>query len=116
GRIADQYVREAEAVVTGEVGAIGADQLLADEREQAGTDVVFLDGGQKRGDRAPVEAAAFDRGALDHRAVGRLEAVDAGREERLERRWHYELSVCTVVLGLKPGQALGRPPGTLRPP
>ena len=35
-----------------------------------------------------MEQPTLDRGALQHRALPRLEAIDPGREERLDRRRH----------------------------
>ena len=99
-RVADEYVGEAEAVVAGEVGAIGTNELLAHEREQARADLGPLGAGQKLCDCTSVKASAFDRGPLDHRAVGRLEPVDSGREERPERRRHERLGVRSAVFGL----------------
>jgi hypothetical protein len=106
GGVADEHVREAEAVVAGELGAIWTDQLLANEREQARADLVLFGAGYKLGDRASVEAAAFDGCTLDHRPVGGLEPVDAGCEEGAERRRHEELAVCAEILGLERQQLL----------
>ena len=44
--------------------------------------------GQELRDRAAVEQPTLDRGALQHRPLARLEAVDAGGEERVDRRRH----------------------------
>ena len=41
---------------------------------------------------------AFDRRALDRRAFVGLEPVEARRQQRLDRRWHLELTGRAVVL------------------
>ena len=45
-------------------------------------------GARSSATRAAVEQPAFDRSALEHRPLVRLEPVDAGREQRLDRRRH----------------------------
>ena len=85
GGVADQPVREAKAVVAGERGLVGSDQLLADERHQVGGQRAAGLFRQELRDRTPVEAPALDGTALDHRPLAGLEAVDACRQQRLDR-------------------------------
>ena len=79
---------EPEPVVALVERAVGAEQLLPREGEQRAAEPIGLVRGQKLGDRAAVEQPTFDRGALQHRTLPRLEAIDPGREERLDRRRH----------------------------
>ena len=88
GDVPDEHVVEPEAVVALVERAVGAEQLLPREGEQRAAQPIGLVRGQKLGDRAAVEQPTFDRGALQHRTLPRLEAIDPGREERLDRRRH----------------------------
>ena len=47
-------------------------------------------GRQQVGDRAARELPADDRGALEHRALLGSQALDAGREQRVDRRRHLQ--------------------------
>ena len=91
--IADQDVAEAEAIVAGEGRSVGADQLLPHEGHQMASDARPGVLWQQRGHRATMEHAALDGGHFDQRSLLRLEAVDARREQRLDRRRDRELAV-----------------------
>ena len=68
GGVPDQQVAEAVAVVARELGAVGADELAADECCQPGRHLRLL--GSERLDGAAVEDLALDRAALEHAALG----------------------------------------------
>ena len=89
GGVADQEVAEAVAVVAGELGAVGTDELVADERGEPGRDLRLLGGERLHG--AAVEDLALDRAAFEHPALGFVELVEAGRQQRLQRRRHLDL-------------------------
>ena len=91
GRVADQQVAEAEAVLARDLRPVRPDQLLADERGEARGDLRLL--GRERLDGAAVEDLALDRAALEHASLGRLELVEPGREQRLQRRRDDDLAV-----------------------
>ena len=60
GGLADQRVREPERVLARQLGAVGADQLLAHERDQVRGDRGAIGLREQLGQRADVEAAALD--------------------------------------------------------
>ncbi len=95
GRVANQHVAEAERVVTGEHGLVGTDELLPHERGQPRDHDRLL--GNERLDGASVEHAAFDRPALEHGALGRLELVEPRGEQRLDRRRHRDVPVARLL-------------------
>ena len=72
---------EAEAVLAGELRSIRPDQLLPDECGESRRHLGLL--GRERLDGASVEDLALDRTALEHAPLGRLELVEARREQRL---------------------------------
>ncbi len=80
---------EAEAVLARELRRVGTDQLPAHERGQARRDLGLLRPERLHG--AAVEDLALDRAALEHPPLGRVELVEAGREQRLQRRRHLDL-------------------------
>ena len=84
GGVADQQVAEAVAVVARELGAVGADQLAAHEPGQPGRHLRLLGGERLHG--AAMEDLALDGASLEHLALGLVELVEAGRQQRLQRR------------------------------
>ncbi len=80
--VADQQVAEAEAVLAYEVGLVRPDQLLAHERGQARSHVGLV--GCERLHGAAVEDLTLDRAPLEHAPLGRLELIEARREQRLQ--------------------------------
>ena len=91
GGVADQQVAEAEAVLARELRPVRPDQLLADERGQARGDLGLL--GRECLHGAAVEDLALDRAALEHAPLARLELVEPGREQRLQRRRDDDLAL-----------------------
>ena len=89
GGVADQEVAEAEAVLTGELRPVGADQLAPHERREAWRDLRLLR--CQRLDGAAVEDLALDRAALEHPPLGRVELVEPRRQQRLQRGRHLDL-------------------------
>jgi hypothetical protein len=84
GGVADQDVGEAEGVLPADLGAVGADELLAHERLQRARDPRPDVGRRELGDRAPPERPPDDRCALGDRALLGLQAIQAGREQRVD--------------------------------
>src|SRR5205823_14776045 len=76
GRVADEKVAEAEAILARKLRRLGPDQRSADERREAPGHVRFF--GRERLDRPAVEELALDRAALQHAPLGRIELVEAG--------------------------------------
>src|SRR5579884_1303426 len=81
---------EAERLVSGELRALGPDELLADERLEPLRDVRLA--GRERLDAAAVEDLALDRPALEDVALGELEIVEPRREQRVDRRRHDDVA------------------------
>ena len=94
GGVADQQVAEAEAVLARELRPVRPDQLLAHERGQARRHLGLL--GCERLHGAAVEDLALDRAALEHASLGRLELVEPGSEQRLQRRRDDDLALRLV--------------------
>ena len=90
GGVADQEVAEAEAVLAGELWPVGADQFAPHERCEARRHLRLLRGQRLYG--AAVEDLAFDRAALEHPSLGRVELVEPRRQQRLQRRRHLDLA------------------------
>ena len=82
---------EAEAVLAGELRLVGSDQLLTHERGQARSHLGLL--GCERLDGAAVEDLTLDRAPLEHAPLGRLELVEARREQGLQGGWDDHLAV-----------------------
>ena len=97
GGVADQEVAEAECLLVGVGRLVGADQLLPDEREEMGGDVVALGRRRQLLHGAAVEDLPFDGAAADHVALARAEPVEPGLQERLDRRRHHDLAVAAVL-------------------
>jgi hypothetical protein len=82
GGVAYQQVAEAESVLGREPGLVGTDQLLADERGEARSQVPFL--GSESLDRAAVEDLPFDRATLEDGALPAFELIEACGQQRLQ--------------------------------
>ena len=93
-RVADQQVAEAEAVLARDLRSVRPDQLLAHERGEARGDLRLV--GRECLDGAAVEDLALDRAALEHASLGRLELVESGGEQRLQRRRDDDLALGLV--------------------
>ena len=83
GSVADEEVAEAEAVLAHELRLVRADQPFADERGQPGRYLALL--GRECLHPTAVEDLALDRPSLDDPPLGRIEPVQAGCEQRLQR-------------------------------
>ena len=105
GGVADQQVAEAEGVLARELGAVGADELLAHERDQPLAPLRLAVA--ERLDGAAVEDLALDGAALEHRALRRVELVEPRREQRLDRRRHRDVAPPELA-----GRARASPRGT----
>ncbi len=79
GGVSEQQVVEAEGVLSSELRLVGAYQPLAHECCQPRR---HLSVGGERLDGSAVEDLALDRAALEHRALVRIELVEAGRKQR----------------------------------
>ena len=86
GDVADQDVGEAVGLLAGHLALRRADELPPGERGQPLLEAVGGVGRQEPRDRARVEGPALDRRAVEDRALGAREGVDAGGEQRLDRR------------------------------
>ena len=91
GSVADQQVAEAVAVVAGELGAVGTDELAPHECCEPGRDLRLL--GSERLHAAAVEDLALDGAALEHPALGLVELVEPSRQQSLQRRRHVDVRI-----------------------
>ena len=107
GGVADQQVTEAEAVVAGELGAVGSDQLPANERGEPGRDLGLL--GRERLHGPAVEDLALDGSPLEHLALGVVELVEARRQQRLQRGG-TSTSACSAAIASISEMNSGLPP------
>ncbi len=82
--IVDERVPEGEAVLAGDHRGGRLEELAPDEPEQGRSECfVAL---AERGDCTRPEVLADNRGAFEHVSLGRLEPVEPGGEEGLDRR------------------------------
>ena len=84
--IVDEHVHEAEAVLAREVGRLQTDEVAPDRTEQVRPCLRLLLGGKHRGDGATVKHHPLDRRSFEHISLRRREPVEAGGEQRLDRR------------------------------
>ena len=91
--VADQEVPEAERVVVGERRLIRPDHVLAHEGQKVGWDVVAAHVRCQLLHNTSVEHLPLDGTTTDHVAFLRAEPVEAGLQERLDRRGHGDLSL-----------------------
>ena len=91
GGVADQQVTEAIAVVARELSAVGTHELAPHECGEPGRDLRLL--GSERLHAAAVEDLALDGAALEHPALGLVELVEAGRQQRLQRGRHVDVAI-----------------------
>ena len=90
GGVSDQEVAEAEGVVSGELGLVGADQVLANEGREARRHLAAV---RERLDCAAVEDLALDRASLQHGALHALELVESRGKNGLQGRRYDELAL-----------------------
>jgi hypothetical protein len=92
GGVADQHVVEALGRLAQEPAAVGIrlDQLAAAERLEARIEVGKRLGRQQMRQRRARELPPDHRRALEHEALLGAQALDAGREQRLDRGRHVE--------------------------
>ncbi len=96
-RVADEQMAEAVPLVLGKRRGGRADELLAHERRQMRLDVGANKTGRELRYRSTMEHLALDRAALHHDADVAVERVDAGLEERVNRRRDDDLPVTAVL-------------------
>jgi hypothetical protein len=99
GRVADQDVPEAEAVVPREERAIRFDEVLARQREERRADVLT----RERADRAAAELTPDHGRAFEDAALLRLERIEPRDEEGVDRRGDH---LAGADLGLQRQQLL----------
>ena len=93
GCLADERVAKAKCLLARRVRWIGAQELLAHEREDQLRQAICRPGGEERGDRRQREALTDDGRALERLAFLRLEGIEAGGEQRLDRGRDRDLLV-----------------------
>ena len=76
GGVADEEVAEAECLLVGVGGLVGADHLFAHEREEVGRNVVALGRRRELLHGAAVEDLALDGTAADHVPLAGSEPVE----------------------------------------
>ena len=95
GSVPAQQMAEAKGFLGTEDGGLRANQLLANERRQAGCQFGLLR--DQRPHRALVERSPFDRAALEDASLPRVELVEASRKQCLNRRWRGHLVVARLL-------------------
>ena len=90
GGVSEQQVAEAEGVLSGELGRVGTDQALADERGEARRHRAAV---RERLHCAAVEDLTLDRTPLQHGALTVLELIEPRGQERLQGRWDGDLAL-----------------------
>ena len=88
GGVTDQQVAEAEAVLACELRLVWPDQFPADERGQTRRHLSLLRCERLHG--AAVEDLTLDRATLEHPPLGRVELVQACREQQAQARGHLD--------------------------
>ena len=86
---------EAIGVLARELRPVGPHELAPDERRQRRAQLGL--GRRQRLHRAAMERSPLDGAAFEHRALGRIQLVEAGAQQRLDRRRHGHLSVGRVT-------------------
>jgi hypothetical protein len=105
GGVADEGVMEPQCRLSCEGAGLGFDELAPAERFEPAVEIVARLGREELGDGRPREMATHHRGALEHDALPRLQALEARREQRVDRGRHLEIRE----------RAPGRPPVALAP-
>ncbi len=93
--VADEQMAEPEPVVSRELGPVGSDVLLANERGQSRRHLQLVGAEGLYG--AAVEDLTLDRASLENTALLGLELVDTRGEQRLDRRWHDDLGILRAL-------------------
>jgi hypothetical protein len=83
--VSDEHMVEAKGVVALEERAVGSKKFLSCEGEEDAAESLRVLRRQEFRDGAAVEQPPLHRSALKHRALTRLEPVDAGGQERMNR-------------------------------
>ena len=99
--VADQQVSEPERVGRGQVGALGADDLLADQRSDAIGCIRHF--AREFADRGEVEDLPHHRCDLDQPAFRCGQLVQPRREQRRDRRWDGQVR---EIAGRRPSALL----------
>src|SRR5712691_2813548 len=97
GCVTYEQMTEAERLVTGNRGLLGADQFLADKRQQVRSDSGPNQFRRKFEDGATVEDFPLHRATLDHGALVPTEPIETRLQQRVDRRRHNHLSADTVL-------------------
>src|SRR5436190_7439986 len=86
---------EAICIFAHELGLVGLEELLPYEGGETCADLALV--GSEHLDGPAMEDAPFDRAALQHRPLRRVELIEPRRQERLNRRWHRDVAVRGVA-------------------
>ena len=89
--VPDERVMEPQRRLAGEGRGIGFDQLAPSQRLEPPLEVAACVGRQEIRDGGAGELAPDDCRSLEHDALLRTEALDAGREQRVDRRRHLQV-------------------------
>ena len=83
--VPDQEMAEAEAVLAGERGRVGPDEVFANQSLEASAHRRRLSRHREVGNRPPPEHLAHHRGALQDVPVGLIQSVEPGSDDRMDR-------------------------------
>ena len=97
GGLADQQVREAEALLA-RGAVLGPNEVAVDERLEPGLDRGALLVGRELDHCSRREAPADDGRTLEDRALGGVEPIEARGEEGVDRRRHHRLLALALLL------------------
>jgi hypothetical protein len=98
-------------------GLVGADHLLAHEREEMCGQLVAFQRRREPLQGTAVEYVPFDRTSADRVALAGAEAVESRLEERLDRRGHGDLALCprlSSIVATISSRNSGLPPAAAR--
>ena len=92
-RVAEQEMPEPVAVVSAPPCALGTDHVLADERGERRREATRV--GSERGESVAVKDLPFHRRGLEQQPLVLAQLVEAGCEQRVDRRRDCLLVVCS---------------------
>src|ERR1700716_3552882 len=101
GCISNQHVNETEPIIARKECLVRLDELVSGKRNEAGPPVGSSFLVPKLHPGTTVEGPSLDRGALDHRPIQRIEPVDAGGEQRVDRRRNQKRALSRVDIRIE---------------
>ena len=91
GGVPQEHMMEAEGLLAGDVGRVGPDQVTAQQLLDTTRDLSPLRLGRQLTQRSEIEGETDDGCATQEQTVGVVEAIEARRQKRLDRRRDRDL-------------------------